>query len=156
VERTEVLHSKLLLESCSGMLEKHHARGGEDDIIDIQQQVSSVGATTVDEEQDVRLGLLEAQGDQVGGEAVVPSSRRLLKAVEGLVEPVQQLTVSCVNEASRVGAVDCLDGSVVEEDVLDVELMHWPTPKDSQRRHSPDGGELHNEPGCWVNPRRTQ
>jgi hypothetical protein len=53
VERAEVLHRKLLLESCSGTLEKLRARGGEDDDIDVEQQVSSVNAAAVDEQQGV-------------------------------------------------------------------------------------------------------
>jgi hypothetical protein len=36
VERVEVLHRELLLESCSGMLKKLQARGGEDDVVDIE------------------------------------------------------------------------------------------------------------------------
>jgi hypothetical protein len=50
VERVEVLHCELMLESCSGTLEKFWARGCEDDVIDVEQQVSSVGVTTVDEQ----------------------------------------------------------------------------------------------------------
>jgi hypothetical protein len=36
VERAEVLHRELLLESCSGTLEKLWARGSEDDVVDIE------------------------------------------------------------------------------------------------------------------------
>jgi hypothetical protein len=108
VERAEVLHHELLLQSCSGTLEKLQAQGGEDDVIDVEQHISSVGAMTVDEQRDVRLGLHEAQGDQVGGEAVVPCSRRLLQAVEGLVEPAHQLRVRKVNETGGLRAVDGL------------------------------------------------
>jgi hypothetical protein len=36
VERAEVLHCKLLLESCSGTLEKLWARGGEHDVVDVE------------------------------------------------------------------------------------------------------------------------
>jgi hypothetical protein len=50
VERAEVLHHELLLESCSGTLEKLCARGGEDDVVDVEQQISSVGAAAVDEQ----------------------------------------------------------------------------------------------------------
>jgi hypothetical protein len=50
VERAEVLHHELLLESCSGTLEKLRARGDEHDVIDVEQQVSSVGAVTVDKQ----------------------------------------------------------------------------------------------------------
>jgi hypothetical protein len=49
VERVEVLHRELLLESCNGMLEKLRARGGEDDVVDVEQQVSSVDTVAVDE-----------------------------------------------------------------------------------------------------------
>jgi hypothetical protein len=49
VERAEVLHRELLLKSYSGTLEKLRARCGEDDVVDVEQQVSSVGAATVDE-----------------------------------------------------------------------------------------------------------
>jgi hypothetical protein len=33
----------------------------------------------------------------------------------------------------------------MEEGVLDVELVHGPTPRDSQSQHSPDGGRLDGE-----------
>jgi hypothetical protein len=36
VERVDILHGELLLESCSGMLKKLWARGGEDDVIDVE------------------------------------------------------------------------------------------------------------------------
>jgi hypothetical protein len=50
VERAEVLHHELLLLSCSGMLEKLRVQGGEDDVIDVEQQVSDVGAVMVDKQ----------------------------------------------------------------------------------------------------------
>jgi hypothetical protein len=50
VERAEVLHHKLLLEIYSGTLEKLWARGGKDDVIDVEQQVNSVGGVVVDEQ----------------------------------------------------------------------------------------------------------
>jgi hypothetical protein len=53
VEGAEVLHNELLLESCSGTLKKLRARGGEDDVVDLEQQVSSVGAAMVDEQRGV-------------------------------------------------------------------------------------------------------
>jgi hypothetical protein len=62
----------------------------------------------VDEQRGVQLSLHEAQEDQVGGEAVVPRSRRLLQAVEGLVEPAHELRVCGVNEVGGLRAVDGL------------------------------------------------
>jgi hypothetical protein len=78
VERDEVLHGELLLESCSGTLEKLWARGNEDDVVDVEYQVCDVGAMAIDEQRGVRLGLHEAKGYQVGGKTVVPSSWCLL------------------------------------------------------------------------------
>jgi hypothetical protein len=60
VERAKVLHHELLLESWGGTLQKLKARDGEDDVVDVEQQVSSVGVATVDEQRGVRLGLHEA------------------------------------------------------------------------------------------------
>jgi hypothetical protein len=53
VERAEVLHDELILE-------KLEARGSEDDVIDVERQVSSVGTVVVDEQRGVQLGLHEA------------------------------------------------------------------------------------------------
>jgi hypothetical protein len=50
-----------------------------------------------------------------------------------------------VNEAGGLRAVDGLGECAVEESVLDVELVHGPTPRDSQSQHSPDGGRLDDE-----------
>jgi hypothetical protein len=131
VERADVLHHELLLEICSGILEKLRAWGGEDDVVDIEQQISGVW-----------LGLQEAQQDHVGDEAMVPCSRHLLQAIEGLVELAHQLRVSSVNEAGGLRAVDHLRECAVEEGILDVELVDGPTSGDSQSQHSPDGGRL--------------
>jgi hypothetical protein len=73
---------------------------------------------------------------------VVLCSRRLLQAVEGLVEPAHQLRVHRINEADGLRAVDRLGECAVEEGVLDVELVHGPTLGDSQNQHSSDGGRL--------------
>jgi hypothetical protein len=60
----------------------------------------------------------------------------------GLVESAHQLRVSRVNKADRLRAVDRLRECVVEEGVLDVELVHGPTPGDSQCQHSPNSGRI--------------
>jgi hypothetical protein len=73
---------------------------------------------------------------------VVPRSRRLLQALEGLVELAHQLRMRRVNEADGLRAVDGLGECAMEEGVLDVELVHEPNLGDSQSQHSPDGGRL--------------
>jgi hypothetical protein len=62
---------------------------------------------------------------------LVPCLRHLLQAVEGLIEPTHQLRVRGVNKARGMRAVDSLGECAIEEHVLDVELVHMPTPGDS-------------------------
>jgi hypothetical protein len=70
---------------------------------------------------------------------VVPSSWHLLQAVERLVEPTHQIRVSRADKVSELGAVDYLNKGDVEEGVLDIELVHKTTPRDSKSQHSSDG-----------------
>jgi hypothetical protein len=72
---------------------------------------------------------------------VVPRSRRLLQDVEGLIEPAHWLRVRRVNEVDGL-RVDRLRECDVEECVPDVELVHGPTPEDSQSQHNLDSGKL--------------
>jgi hypothetical protein len=44
--------------------------------------------------------------------------------------------------SQRLRAVDGLGECAIEEGILDIELVHGPTPGDRQSQHSPDGGTL--------------
>jgi hypothetical protein len=58
---------------------------------------------------------------------VEPSSWYLLQVIERLVELTHQLRVSRVNQVDGLRALDRLSVDDVEEDILDVELVHKPT-----------------------------
>jgi hypothetical protein len=62
---------------------------------------------------------------------VVPCLWCLLQAVEGFVVPTHQLRVCRVNEPGGLRVVDHIRECVVEEGILDVELVHSPTHRDS-------------------------
>jgi hypothetical protein len=47
-----------------------------------------------------------------------------------------------VSEVGGLRVVDGLGECAMEEGVLDIELMHGPTPGDNQSQHSPDSGRL--------------
>jgi hypothetical protein len=78
VEGPEILHGEFLFESKYGLLQKCCAGGGEDNAINIKQQVYRICAAPDDEYGGVKLGLNKAQGGDVRGEPAVPSPRRLL------------------------------------------------------------------------------
>jgi hypothetical protein len=76
---------------------------------------------------------------------VAPCSRCLVQTIEGFVELAHQLRVSQVNEADGLRAVNRLRECAIEEGILNIELVHWPTPRDSQSQHSLDSGWLDDE-----------
>jgi hypothetical protein len=59
-------------------MQKRHAGGSQNDIINIEQQIYRVNAPTEDEQRGICFGFNKHQGEQICGEPVVPVSRRLL------------------------------------------------------------------------------
>jgi hypothetical protein len=54
VERVEILNCELLLERCLVVhWRSSELEGGEDDVINIEQQVNNIGATAVDKQRGV-------------------------------------------------------------------------------------------------------
>jgi hypothetical protein len=52
--------------------------------------------------------------------------------------------MSRVNKTNGMGAVNRLDERDMEEDILNVELVHGPPPGDGQSQHSPDSELVEN------------
>jgi hypothetical protein len=126
VEGSQFLHRELPLQGDDRALKKVSGGCREHNVVDVEQKEDGVVAASLDEEGRVRLGLDEADGGQVGSEAIVPGPRRLLEAVEGAVQPTDQIRTSFVDEAGGLAAVDSLRQSAVEEGILDIELMDRP------------------------------
>jgi hypothetical protein len=68
----------------------------------------------------------------------------LLEAVEGAVQPADQVWVSGVNEDGGLAAVDNLCQSAMEEGILDVELMDRLVLGEGKGEDDADGDELDN------------
>jgi hypothetical protein len=64
-----------------------YARGGEDDVIHIEQEVSHLISPSKNEEGDITHGSDKPKAVHVVSEGLVPSPMGLLEAVEGLVKP---------------------------------------------------------------------
>jgi hypothetical protein len=108
VKRDEVLHDEFLLESRYGVPQKHCARCGEYNIINIKQQIYHIDATVEDEQGGVRLGLNKTHTEEIGGEPVVPSTGCLFQPVERLVEAANPIGLREINKPRRLAAVDYL------------------------------------------------
>jgi hypothetical protein len=94
VKRPLVLHRELPLKGVDRALEKVGDGCREHNVVDVEQELDGVVATSVDEQGRVRLGLNEIDGGQVGGEATVPGLWHLLEAVQGAVQPADQIWTS--------------------------------------------------------------
>jgi hypothetical protein len=138
------VHHELPLKGDDRALLK--VRGGcrEHNVVDVEQEVDGVVVASVYEHRHVRLGLDEVDGGQVGGEATVPHMRRLFEAVQGAVQPVNQIRTSDIDKAGGLAVVDSLYRSVVEEGILDVELMDRLVAGDGEGADGSNGGKLND------------
>ena len=124
------------------MLEKCRGRRGDDDVVDVEKEVDHVVAVLVDEQGGIGLGCGEADAADVGGEPLVPSSRCLLKSIQGLLQQAYRVRGSRVDEAFRLLAVDCLLEVAVKEGILHVELAYGSVSGCSNAEDGADRGRL--------------
>jgi hypothetical protein len=100
-------------------VEQRLARGGENNVIHIEEQISSLTPIVVYEQRGVRLGHREPKSLQEGSESRVPSPWCLLEPVERFVEPADQVRTRRIHETGRLTAVDRLSQSDMEEGILE-------------------------------------
>jgi hypothetical protein len=72
----------------------------------------------------------------------VPSPRRLLESVQGLLHEAHVVGGGRVDEAGRLLTVDGLVQVAMEKGVLHVQLMDRPGAKSGDAEDDPDGGRL--------------
>jgi hypothetical protein len=97
MEGPEILHGEFLLEGRHGLLQKCCTESGEDNVINIKQQVYHICAALEDEEGGVVLGLNKSQGGDLCGEPAIPSPGRLLQPVQRLVEEADAIGLRRIN-----------------------------------------------------------
>ena len=66
----------------------------------------------------------------------------MLEAIQGAVQPADQIWTSSVDEAGGLAAVDSLRQSAVEEGILDIELMGLLVLIEGKGEDGMDGGKL--------------
>jgi hypothetical protein len=126
-------------------MQKHHARGCQNDIINVEQHVCRVSAPMEDEQRGIRFGFNKPQGEQISGKPVVPGLGCRLQSIQGLVQVVGQVGVSQISEPYGMTVENGLTEGVVEEGILHIELLNWPVMRDSNSEHHANGGRFHNQ-----------
>jgi hypothetical protein len=82
VKGSQVLESKLSVKTISELSKQLRGAGRQNDIMDIEEQVSCSIALAVDKQRGIGAGGVEAELMEKRCDALVPSTRRLLKAIE--------------------------------------------------------------------------
>jgi hypothetical protein len=75
------------------------------------------------EQGGVRLDLNKSQSEEVRGELVVPSLRRLLQLVERLVDPADPVRLHGINKPCWLAVVDYIRESTMQEHVIHIKLV---------------------------------
>ncbi|MCI01229.1 hypothetical protein A2U01_0022254 [Trifolium medium] len=82
---TQILHSKFRGKECHDGFPKIIGRGDEDDVINIKQDVSQIGVTSVNEERVVGSAMLKSNGGDKVNKILVPAATATLRlASEGV------------------------------------------------------------------------
>ena len=108
------------------MVEKGSGGGCENDIIDVQEQISRMCGGVEDEEGRIRAGGSKTEAVNVRSKALRPSSRRLFEAIKRAREETHVARVASINKAGRLLAVNTLCEMAVEERVRHIQLVDMP------------------------------
>jgi hypothetical protein len=143
VEVAHIRHGELRAEFSHDVLKKSRGRCGEDDVIDVEQQV--LHTLLVNKEAGVKGGGGETKLTKKRVETLVPRPRSLLESIQGLLEQADVIRSGSVDETRQLLAVDSLFKVAMKKGILHVQLVERPGMRsgETHHRHSscPAGGE---------------
>ena len=144
VKETHVFEFELCIDRCSDVAQQVHRGGSDHNVVDVEKKVDGVVPTTEGEQRAVRCRRIEAEVAEKAGEPCVPCPWSLFEAVEALGKLEDVVTMIRIGKPRWLPCVDRLVDEAVEEDVVDVELMHRPSSIRRECEDSADGGGLDN------------
>ena len=142
MELPKVRHGELRVKATDDAAEQSFRGSREDDVVDVQQQVGTGAALSVDEEGGVGGRSDEAEISNVRGEALVPRPRGLLEAVKGALKKTDGVGTRQVDEAGGLLTVDRLVQVTVKKGILHVQLVDGPLTRSGDAEDDPNGGRL--------------
>ncbi|XP_045088239.1 uncharacterized protein [Aegilops tauschii subsp. strangulata] len=145
-ESTQMLDGELITQPESNLLKKGCGGGRYDDVVDIEQQVSSRVAMVIDEQRGIRASDTKAQCLKRTGDTLVSGARCLLEAVERRRQQAHMARMRGVDETSGLLTVNLLRKVTMKKGVgNDVHLMNWPAARDRQLKNSADRAQFDNQ-----------
>jgi len=135
---TKILDCKFLAKQLDDVCQEITCRSGEQDVIDIDKQISCLTSVSEDEERCVGAGGDEANASEVATKTLKPRPGRLFKSIEGLDKTTDMVRVSLIDEACRLMAEHLFGKVAVQERILDVELMYRPRTRSCKMKDYPN------------------
>jgi hypothetical protein len=130
------------VEESGDMLKKGEAGGSENNVVDVQQEVSHILSSAKNKQGDITHRSNKPQAMSIVRETLVPGSRSLLEAVQGLVKPTNMSRMHGVDKARRLLTIDLLVKIPMKKCILDVQLMNRPGSRDGNAKDDANRGRL--------------
>ena len=127
MQRAQVLDGELSLKTRGELTEETSGGCRQDDVVNIEQQVGSVGALMINEERGIRAGGAKSELMEERRNALIPSTRSLLESVQGPREQADVVGMCWINEPRGLLAEDLLLEVTMKKGVGDVHLVHGPS-----------------------------
>jgi hypothetical protein len=139
-KRTQIRHKECLIETLLHKGNELRVVTREDHVIDIEKKKCATTRRGVNKESRIVVTGLEASIDDNRGETLEPSSRSLLKTIEGTTQPT--------NHPIRNGVpwrwlhIDFLTELTIEEGILDIQLRYRPLTNRGNSKKGPNSGHV--------------
>jgi hypothetical protein len=127
VKRAEVLDGELSAKTISEISKKSIVSGYQDDVINIEQQVSHIRPLSKDEQGGVEARRAKAKLMKKRRHALVPATWCLLQSVQGAGEQAHTVEMLGIDKPSGLLIVNLVGEMSIEEGVGDVHLVHRPS-----------------------------
>jgi hypothetical protein len=144
VKRAEVLDGELSAKTISELSKKSIAAGCEDDVVNIEQQISRIKALSIDEQGGIGARRPEAKVMKKRHHALVRGTWCLLQPIQGAGEQAHTVGTLGVNKPSGLLTVHLFREMSMKEGVGDVHLWHRSSSRNSEVQNSPDHARFDN------------
>jgi hypothetical protein len=145
VKWAEVLDGELSVKTISELSKKSIAAGCQDDVVNIEQQISRIRALSIDEQGGIGARRAEAKLMKKRRHALVRGVWCLLQPIQGAGEQAHMVGMLGVNKPSGLLTVHLFQEMSMKEGVGDAHLWHRSSSRNDKVQNSPDRARFDNQ-----------
>jgi hypothetical protein len=139
-KRTQIRHEKYLIKTLLHKGNVLRVVTHDDHVIDIEKKESATTRRSVNKESRIMVTRREASIDDNRGETLEPSTRSLLKTIEGTTQPTNHPIRNRV--LLRWLHIDFLTELAIKEGVLNIQLRYRPLTNRNNCKKSPNNSHV--------------